>query len=82
MVTALPTRSPAPRAAIPDHGSRVSCWLGLGDAHGLYVRALFIIIMPMVIPQSVVAFMFVERALEYVYDGALSAAVTRRTSLP
>src|SRR4029079_9275011 len=43
---------------------------------GLYARALLIIIVPMVILQSVVAFMFVERQWSVV-NHYLSSAVTR-----
>ncbi len=51
-------------------------WLKTVMPKGLYARALLIIILPMVVLQSVVAFMFVERQWSVV-NHYLSAAVTR-----
>ena len=42
----------------------MSRWLNSVMPKGLYARALLIIILPMVILQSVVAFVFMERTLE------------------
>ena len=50
-----------------------------GVPKGLYARALLIIILPMVVLQSVVAFMFVERQWSLV-NYYLSSAVTREIS--
>jgi two-component system osmolarity sensor histidine kinase EnvZ len=58
---------PAVRAAAKGFGQvhdgwrRISHWLNGVMPKGLYARALLIIIMPMVILQSVLAFVFVER---------------------
>jgi two-component system osmolarity sensor histidine kinase EnvZ len=58
---------PAVRAAAKGFGQvhdgwrRISRWLNGVMPKGLYARALLIIIMPMVILQSVLAFVFVER---------------------
>jgi two-component system, OmpR family, osmolarity sensor histidine kinase EnvZ len=46
---------------IPDAWRRMSRWLNSVMPKGLYARALLIIILPMVILQSVVAFVFMER---------------------
>src|ERR1700689_3311513 len=55
---------------------RFGQWLKTVLPKGLYARALLIIILPIVVLQSVVAFMFVERQWSLVnYD--LSSAVTR-----
>ncbi|MGA9323099.1 MAG: ATP-binding protein [Xanthobacteraceae bacterium] len=51
-------------------------WLKTVMPKGLYARALLIIILPMVVLQSVVAFMFVERQWSVV-NRYLSSAVTR-----
>jgi len=51
-------------------------WLKTVLPKGLYARALLIIILPMVVLQSVVAFMFVERQWSVV-NYYLSSAVTR-----
>ena len=51
-------------------------WLKTVMPKGLYARALLIIIVPMVVLQSVVAFMFVERQWNVV-NHYLSSAVTR-----
>jgi two-component system osmolarity sensor histidine kinase EnvZ len=51
-------------------------WLKAVLPKGLYARALLIIIVPMVVLQSVVAFMFVERQWSVV-NYYLSSAVTR-----
>jgi two-component system, OmpR family, osmolarity sensor histidine kinase EnvZ len=51
-------------------------WLKTVMPKGLYPRALLIIILPMVVLQSVVAFMFVERQWSVV-NRYLSSAVTR-----
>jgi two-component system osmolarity sensor histidine kinase EnvZ len=55
---------------------RFTLWLKLVLPKGLYARALLIIILPMVVLQSVVAFMFVERQWSLV-NYYLSSAVTR-----
>ena len=55
---------------------RFAQWLKLAMPKGLYARALLIIIVPMVVVQSVVAFMFVERQWNLV-NYYLSSAVTR-----
>jgi two-component system, OmpR family, osmolarity sensor histidine kinase EnvZ len=55
---------------------RFTAWLKLALPKGLYARALLIIIMPMVVAQSVVAFLFVERQWSLV-NYSLSSAVTR-----
>jgi two-component system osmolarity sensor histidine kinase EnvZ len=46
---------------IPDAWRRMSRWLNSVMPKGLYARALLIIILPMVILQSVIAFVFMER---------------------
>jgi two-component system, OmpR family, osmolarity sensor histidine kinase EnvZ len=56
--------------------SRFTQWLKSVMPTGLYPRALLIIIMPMVVVQSVVAFMFVERQSSLV-TYYLSSAVTQ-----
>jgi len=48
-------------AKIPDGWRRMSRWLNSVMPKGLYARALLIIIAPMVILQSVIAFVFMER---------------------
>ena len=48
-------------ARIPDAWRRLSRWLNSVMPKGLYARALLIIILPMVILQSVIAFVFMER---------------------
>jgi two-component system osmolarity sensor histidine kinase EnvZ len=53
---------------------RLSHWLNSVLPKGLYARALLIIILPMVILQSVIAFVFVERQLSEVTE-RLSAGV-------
>jgi two-component system osmolarity sensor histidine kinase EnvZ len=55
---------------------RFNVWLKTLLPKGLYARALLIIIVPMVVLQSVVAFMFVERQMTVV-NYYLSSAVTR-----
>jgi two-component system osmolarity sensor histidine kinase EnvZ len=55
---------------------RFNVWLKALLPKGLYARALLIIIVPMVVLQSVVAFMFVERQMTVV-NYYLSSAVTR-----
>jgi two-component system osmolarity sensor histidine kinase EnvZ len=55
---------------------RFAQWLKTVLPKGLYARALLIIILPMVVLQSVVAFMFVERQWSLV-NYYLSSAVTR-----
>jgi two-component system, OmpR family, osmolarity sensor histidine kinase EnvZ len=55
---------------------RFGQWLKTVLPKGLYARALLIIILPMVVLQSVVAFMFVERQWSLV-NHYLSSAVTR-----
>jgi two-component system osmolarity sensor histidine kinase EnvZ len=48
-------------AQIPEGWRRMSRWLNSVMPKGLYARALLIIILPMVILQSVIAFVFMER---------------------
>ncbi|HZT26977.1 MAG TPA: ATP-binding protein [Pseudolabrys sp.] len=73
---------PALRAArtgagqVRDGWRRMSRWLNTIMPKGLYARALLIIIMPMVILQSVLAFIFVERQWNEVTQ-RLSAAVVQ-----
>jgi two-component system, OmpR family, osmolarity sensor histidine kinase EnvZ len=55
---------------------RFTQWLKLVMPKGLYARALLIIIVPMVVVQSVVAFLFVERQWSQV-NYYLASAVTR-----
>src|SRR6202167_5635782 len=55
---------------------RFTRWLRSVMPHGLYARALLIIIIPMVVLQSVVAFMFIERQSSVV-NYYLSSAVTQ-----
>ncbi len=61
-------------AQIPEGWRRMSRWLNSVMPKGLYARALLIIIAPMVILQSVVAFVFMERHWNLV-TRHLSAAV-------
>src|SRR6202790_288173 len=55
---------------------RFTRWLRSVMPHGLYARALLIVIMPLVVLQSIVAFLFVERQSSEV-NLYLSSAVTR-----
>jgi two-component system osmolarity sensor histidine kinase EnvZ len=55
---------------------RFTRWLRAVMPHGLYARALLIVIMPLVVLQSIVAFLFVERQSSVV-NYYLSSAVTR-----
>ncbi len=55
---------------------RFAVWLRRRTPSGLYARSLLIIILPMVILQSVVAFVFMERHWQTVTE-RLSTAVTR-----
>src|SRR5258708_7274607 len=55
---------------------RFTRWLRSVMPHGLYARALLIVIMPLVVLQSIVAFLFVERQSSVV-NYYLSSAVTR-----
>ena len=48
-------------APISGRWGRFTLWLKMVLPKGLYARALLIIIVPMVVLQSLVAFMFVER---------------------
>ena len=63
-------------APIAGPWGRFTLWLKLMLPKGLYARALLIIIGPMVVLQSVVAFMFVDRQWSVV-NYYLSSAVTR-----
>jgi len=63
-------------APITGRLDRFAQWLKLVLPKGLYARALLIIILPMVVLQSVVAFMFVERQWSLV-NYYLSSAVTQ-----
>jgi len=55
---------------------RFTRWLRSVMPHGLYARALLIVIMPLVVLQSIVAFLFVERQSSVV-NYYLSSAVTQ-----
>jgi two-component system osmolarity sensor histidine kinase EnvZ len=55
---------------------RFTRWLRSVMPHGLYARALLIVIMPLVVLQSIVAFLFVERQSSVV-NFYLSSAVTQ-----
>ena len=61
---------------IPEGWRRMSRWLNSVMPKGLYARSLLIIIMPMVILQSVVAFVFMERHWNVVTQ-RLSAGVVQ-----
>ena len=61
---------------VHDGWRRISRWLNSVMPKGLYARALLIIIMPMVILQSVLAFVFVERQWNEVTQ-RLSAGVVQ-----
>src|SRR5499433_2890588 len=61
---------------VADGWRRVSRWINSGMPKGLYARALLIIIAPMVILQSVVAFVFMERHWNVVTQ-RLSASVVQ-----
>ena len=63
-------------APISGRWGRFTLWLKMVLPKGLYARALLIIIVPMVVLQSLVAFMFVERQWSLV-NYYLSSAVTR-----
>ncbi len=63
-------------APITGPWGRLTLWLKTMLPKGLYARALLIIIVPMVVLQSVVAFMFVDRQWSVV-NYYLSSAVTR-----
>jgi len=63
-------------APIASRWDRFTYWLKMVLPKGLYARALLIIIVPMVVLQSLVAIMFVERQWSLV-DYYLSSAVTR-----
>ncbi len=63
-------------APITGPWGRFTLWLKTMLPKGLYARALLIIIVPMVVLQSVVAFMFVDRQWSVV-NYYLSSAVTR-----
>src|SRR4029077_13487064 len=55
---------------------RFTRWLRSVMPHGLYARALLIVIMPLVVLQSIVAFLFIERQSSAV-NYYLSSAATR-----
>ncbi|HWM80779.1 MAG TPA: ATP-binding protein [Pseudolabrys sp.] len=61
---------------VADNWRRMSRWLNTVMPKGLYARALLIIILPMVILQSVVAFVFMERHWNLVTQ-RLSAGVVQ-----
>jgi two-component system osmolarity sensor histidine kinase EnvZ len=63
-------------AQIPEGWRRISRWLNSVMPKGLYARALLIIIAPMVILQSVVAFVFMERHFNVVTQ-RMSAGVVQ-----
>jgi two-component system, OmpR family, osmolarity sensor histidine kinase EnvZ len=66
-------------AQIPEGWRRMSRWLNSVMPKGLYARALLIIIAPMVILQSVIAFVFMERHWNVVTQ-RLSAGVVQDVS--
>jgi two-component system osmolarity sensor histidine kinase EnvZ len=66
-------------AQIPEGWRRISRWLNSVMPKGLYARALLIIIAPMVILQSVIAFVFMERHWNVVTQ-RLSAGVVQDIS--
>jgi len=66
-------------AQIPEGWRRMSRWLNSVMPKGLYARALLIIIAPMVILQSVIAFVFMERHWNVVTQ-RLSAGVVQDIS--
>jgi len=70
------TRLRTAAARLVDAGERFDRWIKSMLPKGLYARALLIIITPMVILQSVVAFVFMERHWNTV-TRRLSAAVTQ-----
>jgi two-component system, OmpR family, osmolarity sensor histidine kinase EnvZ len=74
--SAAATAAGSVTAPITGPWERFTHWLKLVMPKGLYARALLIIIVPMVVLQSVVAFMFVERQWSVV-NYYLSSAVTR-----
>ena len=78
LMTAANAASAVGPMAAPITGpwDRFTLWLKQVLPKGLYARALLIIILPMVVLQSVVAFMFVERQWSLV-NFYLSSAVTR-----
>ena len=61
---------------VADGWRRISRWINSGMPKGLYARALLIIIAPMVILQSVIAFVFMERHWNVVTQ-RLSASVVQ-----
>jgi two-component system osmolarity sensor histidine kinase EnvZ len=61
---------------VADGWRRVARWINSGMPKGLYARALLIIIAPMVILQSVIAFVFMERHWNVVTQ-RLSASVVQ-----
>jgi two-component system osmolarity sensor histidine kinase EnvZ len=63
-------------ARIPDGWRRLARWMNSVMPKGLYARALLIIIAPMVILQSVIAFVFMERHFNVVTQ-RLSAGVVQ-----
>jgi two-component system osmolarity sensor histidine kinase EnvZ len=63
-------------APVSGRWGRFTLWLKTVLPKGLYARALLIVIVPMVVLQSLVAFMFVERQWSLV-NYYLSSAVTR-----
>jgi two-component system, OmpR family, osmolarity sensor histidine kinase EnvZ len=78
MTAANAAAAAAGAIASPINGpwDRFTQWLKLVMPKGLYARALLIIILPMVVVQSIVAFIFVERQWNMV-NHYLSSAVTR-----
>ncbi|MDE2375271.1 MAG: hypothetical protein KGL96_13670, partial [Hyphomicrobiales bacterium] len=66
-------------APIARRWGRFNLWFKTVLPKGLYARALLIIIMPMVVLQTLVAFMFIERQWKVV-NYYLSSAVTRDIS--
>src|SRR6204780_118826 len=67
---------PGAAGYLPRPWDRFTRWLRSVMPHGLYARALLIVIMPLVVLQSIVAFMFVERQSSVV-NFYLSSAVTQ-----
>ena len=71
----------APRSVSGRLGPASTCWFKALLPKGLYARALLIIIAPMVILQSVVAFVFMERHWNLVtrhLSAGGGAAISRR----
>ncbi len=75
LARALRTDPPRSRSAPHRLWKRLSRWIGDALPKGLYARSLIIIIAPVVLLQSVIAYTFMERHWQLVTK-RLSAAVT------